>query len=161
MRLLFILLFFSVLSLSVGFGQSVDLLVSVTDGVSTPATLHFGLSANATDGLDNTLGEAELPPLPPTGVFDARFVGTDIGINLGQGTLRDYRKGDSTLIGTRVHEISYQVGSGAAVTISWSLPPWVEGRLEDLITGTLIDTAHAGQRELYRGKSWCHSPNSK
>jgi hypothetical protein len=51
--------------------------ISVTDGIITD-TLHFGLHPNATNGIDNALGEDELPPLPPSGIFDARFTGENL-----------------------------------------------------------------------------------
>ena len=35
--------------------------------------LTFGVDSTASDGLDSALGEVELPPLPPVGVYDARF----------------------------------------------------------------------------------------
>ena len=37
-------------------------------------SLEWGTGAGATDGIDGTFGEYEQPPLPPTGVFDVRWV---------------------------------------------------------------------------------------
>jgi hypothetical protein len=58
----------------------------VHDNGGEHRTLEFGAAAGATDGLDATYGEEEQPPMPPAGVFDARWklVGT-------QGLLRDMR----------------------------------------------------------------------
>jgi hypothetical protein len=94
--------------------------------------------------IDTPLGEAELPPPPPIGVFDARFVGDDIGINIGQGLLVDYREGDSAASLTSTHELRYQVGSGTSITIAWDLPAKVSGRLQDLITGLIVDVPMTG-----------------
>jgi hypothetical protein len=37
-------------------------------------SLIFGQNSTATNGLDNSLGETELPPIPPNGTFDTRFI---------------------------------------------------------------------------------------
>lgn len=47
--------------------------IIVTDANNASKTLIFGQDSLATDSLDSVLGESELPPLPPQGVFDARF----------------------------------------------------------------------------------------
>jgi hypothetical protein len=122
---------------------AVDLILTVTDGVGTQE-LRFGLDPGATDTIDTGIGEAELPPLPPSGVFDARFVGDDIGINLGQGLWLDYREGDTSTADRRIHELKYQAGSGTAITISWELPPDMTGRLQDVISGSIIDVPMTG-----------------
>jgi hypothetical protein len=125
--------------------QAVDLPLVVTDGADGARTLRFGLDPTATDGIDPALGESELPPFPPTGVFEARFVGTDIGVpELGLGSYRDYRAGSTGFEGTVVHEIQYQVGDGTEITIAWDLPATVTGRLQDLITGAIIDEPMSG-----------------
>lgn len=126
-------------------GQSTSLSVpiTVTDGV-TGRTLFFGLDPIATEGLDSALGESELPPLPPSGVFDARFIGHDIAVPLGNGTLKDFRKGNSSTIGSRIHELLYQRGAGSTITLSWVLPPSITGRLQDIVLGSLIDVGMQG-----------------
>ncbi|NPV12108.1 MAG: T9SS type A sorting domain-containing protein [Ignavibacteria bacterium] len=116
----------------------------ISDGNSSVG-LFYGIDPSATDGLDPALGEAELPPPPPTGVFDGRFVGTDIGIpQLGQGTLRDYRQGGSTFAGNKIHEIQYQVGSGDSLRLFWYLPPNVTGLLQDFFGGALVNVPMNG-----------------
>jgi hypothetical protein len=128
--------------LTITYVSVIDIPITVTDGVSNQE-LHLGLNPNATDGIDGTLGEAELPPVPPSGVFDARCIGDDISISaLGQGTWRDYRKADGTSVS--VHEIRYQVGTGTSITISWNMPQGVSGRLQDIILGTIVDVAMSG-----------------
>jgi len=128
------------------FGQTaeIDFTLTLTDSAGGFQVLHFGLDPAASDTLDPQLGESELPPSPPLGVFDARFIGSDIGIELGQGTVRDYRPGNGTLSVTTTHEVFYQVGSGAAVTLSVDLPPEVSCRFQDFITGAIIDTTLTG-----------------
>jgi hypothetical protein len=119
-----------------------DYAITVTDGTGHQE-LRFGLDPTATDGID-ALDQAAPPP-GPLGTFDARFVGTDVGIStMDQGVFKDYRQGGPTTKGTRLHEISYQVGSGTSITINWNLPSGVTGRLQDIITGSLIDVSMSG-----------------
>lgn len=116
----------------------------ISDGNSSVG-LFYGIDPNATDGIDLALGEAELPPPPPTGVFDGRFVGTDIGIpQLGQGTLKDYRQGGSAFAGDKIHEIQYQVGSGDSLRLFWYLPSNVTGLLQDFFGGSLVNVPMSG-----------------
>ncbi|MGB2959853.1 MAG: T9SS type A sorting domain-containing protein [Bacteroidota bacterium] len=123
---------------------AVELSLTVSDGAGGVLELRLGLDPAATDTIDAVLGEAELPPPPPIGVFDARFIGNDISVNLGQGLLKDYRQGGVSTVGSRVHELLYQVGTGTSITIAWDFPPTVEGRLQDIITGSIIDTVMRG-----------------
>jgi hypothetical protein len=129
----------------ISFGQTalIEVPITVGDGVVTD-TLRFGLDPAATDGIDAALGETEQPPAPPPGILDARFIGTDIGINLELGVLKDCRTGAVNTTGSRIHELQYQVGSATTITISWDLPSWATGRLQDIILGSLIDVAMTG-----------------
>jgi hypothetical protein len=134
-----LLLTLALLGRAVSQVPAVDVTLTVSDVAGGIQSLHFGIDPVATDGIDALLGETELPPAPPIGVFDARFVGDDIGLGFGQGLLKDYRQGGVTTAGVRVHEIKYQVGTGTSIVISWDLPSGVTGRLQDVILGTLID----------------------
>lgn len=118
-----------------------DISLTVSDGAGGMQELRFGLALTATDDIDTALGESELPPLPPTGVFDARFIGTDINVQLGQGVAKDYRAGPANFTGTKTHEITYQLGAGTSATISWDLPGGVSGLLEDLFGGVIVKQA--------------------
>ena len=95
-----------------------DLFLTVTDELGGSQELRFGLDANANDGIDPALGEAELSTSPSSGTFDARFIGDDIGINLGRGSLRDYRLGSSPMAAVIVHEIS--VTAPDRYTLHWN-----------------------------------------
>jgi len=118
--------------------------MTISDGAADRKELFFGLDPSATEGIDSLLGEVEQPPPPPDGVFDARFVGDDIGINLGEGVCLDIRRGDSTTTGTRIHQLRYQVGLGTSITIAWKLPEGVTARLQDIYTGSIIDVRMSG-----------------
>jgi len=98
--------------------------------------LYLGIDPTATDGLDRTLGEAELPPLPPSGVFDARFVFPDGLIS----SLQDYRTGDGDFTGTHVYNVSWQLGSNSpGFSLSWNLPDGVTMHVTDPFGGILIN----------------------
>jgi hypothetical protein len=141
-KLLVVLLF----SLATALSQTpaIDLALTVTDGAGAGKELRFGIDGTATDAIDLSLGEVELPPPPPAGIFDARFSGANIGVVMGQGTLRDYRKGEMSVGGTSLHEIRYQVGGGTSITISWDLPAGVSGLLQDFLGGIAVNRVMNG-----------------
>ncbi|MCX8009890.1 MAG: hypothetical protein N3A61_01955, partial [Ignavibacteria bacterium] len=119
---------------------AVDISIVVSDNAGGTKTLKFGLDPTATDSIDAHLGEVEQPPPPPTGIFDARFAGNIVGLPLGQGLLNDYRQGSSTFIGTKIHQINYQVNTGATqITINYNLPSGVTGLIQDFLTGSIIN----------------------
>lgn len=124
-------------------GQGVQLFLTVSDG-DTTGTLTFGLDPGATDGIDGALQEVEQPPSPPATVFDARFIGTDISLSLGEGILKDLRAGTSSSTVVSVHELKYQIGEGTTITIGWDLPADVTGRIQDVVTGNLISVYISG-----------------
>ncbi len=107
--------------------------INVNDG-SAYEDMTFGLSDFATDGIDTDLGEDELPPVPPAGVFDSRFVLPD-----QTASLMDFRNSENTDV---VWNISFQPGSaGYPVTFTWepdSLPAGIF-LLKDAILGTLVN----------------------
>ncbi|MDP4195817.1 MAG: hypothetical protein Q8940_12250 [Bacteroidota bacterium] len=142
---------FSIFSLIILIGQiiiaqtipAVDIPLTVKDNAGGSQLLRFGLDPAATDAIDVTLGEQTLPPLPPTGVFDARFV-----LPNTEATLQDYRQGASDFAGTKVYTIQYQPGTGTQIMICWDLPSGVTGLLQDVITGTVISKQMSGKDTL-------------
>ena len=52
----------------------VSIKFEVYDDAGGYKDLYFGLDQTATDGIDFQLGESDLPPYPPTGAFDARWL---------------------------------------------------------------------------------------
>lgn len=117
---------------------------TVTDGAGGTTLLIAGIDSLATDGLDPTLGEFEVPPLPPAGVFDARFNLPSSTIS----TITDIRQGTFAGGFNRIHEIQYQVGAGTSITINYDFGTYiadqVKARFQDVVTGTLIDTTVYG-----------------
>ena len=105
-------------------------------------TLYFGIDPTASNGLDNLLGEDELPPLPPTGVFDARFTGEGLvpSVPLGEGSKKDFRFGANSIDTIHKYRLKYKVGIGSSILISWkNVPNSVEARIKDLFDGFFIN----------------------
>lgn len=115
----------------------------ISDGIHED-TLYFGLYPNASNGIDVSLGEAELPPLPPSGIFDVRFTGENLipVIPIGEGTKKDFRQGDYTTNDTMYHKLKFQWASGSTYLRLnwWGLPVGVNFKLSDLFGGVLIDS---------------------
>lgn len=139
---------FLLLSVSSAFSQVINVPLIIFDNGASQGrdTLRFGLDPTATDGIDAALGEFQLPPPPPTGVFDCRLVGEDISLpQLGQGMDRDYRTGTNIYVGNKLHELKFQRGSTAtSVTISWNLPAGITGKLTDLVGGVIVNDTMVG-----------------
>jgi hypothetical protein len=99
--------------------------------------LVAGVREGATSGIDNNLEEAELPPLPPAEVFDARFVSTPAQSDIGLGSWKDYRAIASTSAPfNQRYTLSYQAGEGmSGVKLVWDVP--YPGRIQKVtIDGT-------------------------
>ncbi len=102
-------------------------------------TLKFGIDSLASDDIDELLGEMDIPPPPPQGVFDARFV---LPINNFSGLLnsiRDYRYGTNSFVGQKEYRLSYQKNYDYGIEISWDLPDDITGVIRDLFNGTFIN----------------------
>jgi hypothetical protein len=86
--------------------------IIVRDNGSGVDTLHFGYDVGATRCIDISLGEQELPPAPPTGVFDARW-GDPAAVNecMGQG-LRVNIHGWNSYSYLDTFKITFQPGDG-------------------------------------------------
>ena len=125
--------------------QTVDFRLTLRDGAGGRQVLRFGLAPSATNGIAAGLCESELPPLPPAGIFEARFIGADISVpELGLGSYRDYRAGDKNFRSTQTHELQYQPGAGTIISINWNLPAGVTGLLQDLLGGVVVNQAMTG-----------------
>lgn len=101
--------------------------VAVRDNGAGRDTVRFGYDGTATYGLNTALCEIELPPAPPTGVFDVRWVnipgreGTDTPAGMGQGFKEDYRQFVSAAkIDT--HKVKFQPSdAGFPFTFNWNI----------------------------------------
>lgn len=122
-----------------------EISLTITDGAGGSQILKVGIDPSATDGLDPALGEQELPPMPPPGVFDARL---NLPLTPVVSSVVDYRQGSSTGGFTRIFELHYQVGTGTQITVNYDFTPYsagqLSGRLQDVILGTIVDVNISG-----------------
>ena len=145
---LFISLLFVFSFSSICTSQYVNIPLIVSDGSAEGIdTLYFGIDPAATNGIDMQLGEQELPPTPPTGVFDVRFIDTQLrdSIQFGQGIIqgldKDFRQGSNATQSPRTHEVQFKKGSGNNIEFRFSdFPIGVSLKFLDLFGGFLLDT---------------------
>jgi len=107
--------------------------LTITNQAGQTLACDFGLHPEGTDGLDPTLGELELPPWPPSGVFDARFLFPDALTH----SRRDLRANAG---GIREYRLEWQAGTGGyPVTVTWpaNLPPG-DYHISDTFGGTFV-----------------------
>ena len=140
MRKLFSVLSLVVLFCTLGFGQAaVDIALSGTDGTTT-IPLAVGLDLTATECIDPALGESDLPPFPPAGVFEIRFDLNPYGCpNLS--TYFDYRNAPAfPYTGTVQHTLWWQTSAAALpIDITYNLPAGAEMSITDQIGGTFLN----------------------
>jgi len=96
MRKLYMMFFLFFFTFTLAQAQ-VNIPITVTDNSGNSTIINFGINPAATDGIDPALGEVSLPPNPPLGSFEARFVNVP-GVTLGFGSYKDFRYGTSTSI---------------------------------------------------------------
>ncbi|MFH1194347.1 MAG: YCF48-related protein, partial [bacterium] len=114
---------------------SVNLGISDFPGGKSSSQIIFGQKPTATDGIDNNLGEYELPPIPPFGEFDARFILP----NLINTSLTDFRNSEDSHI---VWELQFQPGpAGYPIMFNWDIFSLPDGRIEmkDVLGGTFVN----------------------
>lgn len=106
--------------------------LNISDNGSNKAALTFGLAKGATNGVDKQLDEMLLPPLPPKGIFDARF---ELPITPNEYSLKDFR---SDTLKNADWLFTFQPGtSGYPIVLKWNpktLPPGIF-HLRDVLTG--------------------------
>lgn len=115
----------------------------VEDLVGASKMLKFGLDPTASDTIDIAFGESDLPPFPPAGGFDARFL---LPQNNYQGTLssyEDYRKATLPYTGQIEFRLQYQ-GGGTMMKFSWNFPDSVTGVFQDLLGGAIVNVNMIG-----------------
>lgn len=108
--------------------------LTISSGTNS-GTIEFGTCSTATNGIDLHLGEQELPPQPPSGIFDVRF---ELPTTPAVGSIRDFR---NTTLTTIDWIIKLQPGSsGYPMTITWDTASLPTGSifLKDLVTGTIV-----------------------
>jgi hypothetical protein len=144
---IFLFIVFLLLAYEHCFSQQYELRIKVSDGFNTD-TVRLGFDPAATNGIDPGLGETELPPVPPTGVFDARLYSDSANVPLGEGVKKDYRPGtvQSGMSYTAFHKIKYKPGSGTSIRLTLlgfpQLPPtfYHEINFKDFFGGVVVNT---------------------
>jgi len=104
-------------------------------GPESSQILTLGHHPGATDSIDASLGEYELPPPPTTGVFDARL---NLPTNPSVSSLIDARDTTQTEI---TWTLQFQPGiAGYPMTFSWDSTNFLEGTfyLKDRIDGSYV-----------------------
>jgi hypothetical protein len=136
MRKLFSVLTLVLLYVTIGFGQAaVDIPLSGTDGTTT-IPLAVGLDLTAENCIDPDLGESDLPPFPPAGVFDIRFDLNPYGCpNLS--TAKDYRNAAAfPFTGAVEHTLWWQTSAtGLPIEIQYNLPVGASMTIDGLAPG--------------------------
>lgn len=124
----------------------VSLPFEIYDNAGGQRTLYFGLDQTATDSIDLQLGEEDLPPFPPTGVFEARWILPKNGFNGSLSSYLDYRFTPGFPFTDSVeHRIKYQGADGAdTMFFSWDFPPEITALMQDLVTGTVVNVPMSG-----------------
>jgi hypothetical protein len=134
---------------------AVDFAIKVDDNAGLTSNINFGLDLTATDGIDEALGEAELPGLPPGGYFAAWLLPdyTTMSYN-------DYRAPGNPpafpFTGHKSHIIRIQtdVPAGNPMTISWNLPSTIAATSTIGVTGNLVSFSGTGSH------TWNYNPVS-
>ncbi|MBK9097908.1 MAG: T9SS type A sorting domain-containing protein [bacterium] len=105
-------------------------------GTDSEIELQFGQRPTATNGIDTTFGEQILPPVPPVGTFDARFILPTVP---EVSSLIDIRDSTETEV---TWTLAFQPGpSGYPMTFIWDTLGFPSGTflLTDVINGNIIN----------------------
>jgi hypothetical protein len=132
-------------------GQAaLDIPLTISDGIETKDWLAIGVDTSATNGIDATLGEADLPPLPPAGIFEVRF---DLTPYAGEplSSYKDYRNApELPFIGVVEYNLIWQLSTGATtLDISYVLPGGVTINIKDMLGGILYDSGTLSDSGTY------------
>ena len=88
----------------------------VYDDAGGQKTLHFGLDPTASDSIDFLLGESDLPPFPPIGAFEARWLLPKNNFNGSLSSYKDYRFAPSFPFTEAIEcRLKYQCKEGATI----------------------------------------------
>ena len=115
---------------------TVSLRLADAGGLGRTENLSFGQSSMASAGLDLALGESELPPAPPAGVFYAGFT---LPTQTSLASLADFRHSDALNV---TWNLAFQPGAGGyPMMFNWNPAalPAGEFHLRDDITGEIVD----------------------
>ncbi len=145
MKKIILLFLFVIILAPAVFSQATiyEVIVANSDGGGLKV-LKFGIDPGATEGIDINLQESNLPPFPPVGAFEARFLLPENNFSGSLSSYSDFRGGNFPFSGTLEYRLQYQLGAGDSITIAWNFPGNVTGRLQDIIIGSLVDVNMSG-----------------
>lgn len=109
--------------------------IKFTDAAGATDTIRYGTSMCATNGIDTSFGELPLPPIPPSGVFDLRF----LLLPTNDASKRDFKRDSVDLT---IWSIKFQESAQGPMTISWNsaaLPNTGFFFLKDIVNGTIVN----------------------
>jgi hypothetical protein len=125
---LFSILAFVLLYVGISLGQAfIDIPITISDNAGGSKVIDFGLDLTATDGIDPSLGESDLPPFPPAGAFEARFWLPPYTAG-ALTSYKDYRNAPAfPFTGPKEHRLKWQYSDFAtALTFTYNLPVGVQ-----------------------------------
>ena len=108
--------------------------IIVNDAANANDSLRFGVSSAGTNGIDTCLREYTMPPAPPLGAFDCRFI-----LPNNEAVRTDIRN-DSLV--NRTWRMTSQPPTGYPITFNWNpstLPANGSFSLKDEINGTTVN----------------------
>jgi hypothetical protein len=140
MRKLFSTFSLMLLYVTIAFGQAfIDIPLSGTDGTYT-LPLAVGLDPTATNGIDLSLGESDLPPFPPLGAFEIRF---DLQPYAGEplSSYKDYRNAASFPFSGQIEHLLWWQTSGPdlPIDVQYDLPNGAAMTLRDQLGGVILN----------------------
>jgi hypothetical protein len=130
-----ILILFFVFNIKLVAQAETTISFQATDEADNFKELIIGVDPEATEGIDTALSESELPPPPPSEIFDARLeLPTGVPSNV------DIRNGDESFSEEIEYHIKWQLGENSeAFTLSWFLPENLTLTLRDPFGGNVVN----------------------
>jgi hypothetical protein len=148
-KIFYIITFILVLVIKISGQIDVNIPLSLTDGSYT-IPMAVGLDSTATNCIDPQLGEWDIPPFPPAGVFETRFDLAPYGCP-GISSYKDYRAPGNPpafpFTGMIEHTLWLQVSSpGLPINITYNIPIGALMKITDQIGGIFLNIGpFAGQ----------------
>lgn len=104
--------------------------------------IFFGIDPAASDTLDYSLMEANLPPFPPSPALETRFIMPYNNFSGEKGSYRDFRNGTIPYTGQKEHRIKVQ--SHGSLQMVYNLPSGITITLQDLFGGVILNANLSG-----------------
>jgi M6 family metalloprotease-like protein len=120
--------------MTAGATWEMPIIVQSCGDINQNRELQIGVAIGATDAIDQDLGESEVPPLPPSHIFEARLIGAN-----GNGQYRDLRDADAE---TLTYQITWQGKADQyPLKLTWNadlLPADCEAIVTDTFGGEIL-----------------------